>query len=71
MSADAEKIVLETLHISGKLALQMDEDWQKLCRGIFCCSFFIMGKKEQERTFFFFLLASEYLEQGGLKLQNC
>ncbi|XP_035209933.1 zinc finger MYM-type protein 6-like [Stegodyphus dumicola] len=86
MSADIESVVLEKIRISEKFALQLDESTDISGHAQLLANVrFVDGDAMQlEKTSFFarycqkkttgeeiFRVTSEYLEQGGLKWENC
>ena len=79
MSADIESVVLEKIRISEKFALQLDESTDISGHSQLLANVrFVDGDAIRENFFFckalpeeIFRVTSEYLEQGGLKWENC
>uniref|UniRef100_A0A8C5R0I0 Uncharacterized protein n=1 Tax=Leptobrachium leishanense TaxID=445787 RepID=A0A8C5R0I0_9ANUR len=67
MSADIESVVLEKIRISEKFALQLDESTDISGHAQLLANVRFKNTTGEE----IFRVTSEYLEQGGLKWENC
>ncbi|XP_035233449.1 zinc finger BED domain-containing protein 5-like [Stegodyphus dumicola] len=67
MSADIESVVLEKIRISEKFALQLDESTDISGHAQLLAN--VLPEKTTGEEIF--RVTSEYLEQGGLKWENC